>query len=553
MPESRPGLVPVTGSELPSLFAAKSIGRANATERLTVTVKVRAKDDEGSGSRLEGLGTSDVKQRSHVSREDFAEAHGADPADLKKVVDYARASNLSVIESCAAKRRVMVSGTVSDLESAFGVTLERFEHPHGSFRSHTTPAHVPAELQPVVEAVLGLSNRPAAKPHFQLKRRANTLAGIFTPADSPQPLTALQVAQLYDFPAGLDGSGQCIAIIELGGGFTMADLDNYFGGLGLPTPSVSSVSVLGASNSPSNDPNGPDGEVLLDIEVAGAVAPKAKIVVYFAPNTTQGFIQAITNAAHDTVNKPSVISISWGGPESTWRSSDRTAMSNAIRDAGLMGVTVTVAAGDNGSADGLADRRSHVDFPASSPYSLACGGTRLEGTGSTITEELVWDDGPNSATGGGVSDYFALPSYQLNAKVPRSVNSGHYAGRGVPDVAGDADPYSGYEVVVDGVNTTIGGTSAVAPLWAGLIARINQHLGKPVGFLNPLLYSQVASGGGFHPITQGTNGAFKAGPGWNPCTGLGSPNGAKILSLLGTSSSTGHHPTDVVKDTVSVK
>jgi kumamolisin len=553
MAASKPQLVPVSGSELPSRFAARAVGRANATELITVTVKVRAKDDKGSESRLEALGTSPAGQRSHVSREDFAARHGADPADLRKVEDYARASNLSIIETCAAKRRVMLAGKVSDIESAFGVTLEHFVHPGGTFRSHTAPAHVPSDLQPVVEAVLGLSNRPAARPHFQSKRRASTLAGIFTPADSPQPLTALQVAQLYDFPAGLDGSGQCIAIIELGGGFTMADLDNYFQGLGLPTPAVSAVSVLGGSNSPGNDPNGPDGEVLLDIEVAGAVAPGAKIVVYFAPNTTQGFIQAITNAAHDTVNKPSVISISWGGPESTWRSSDRTAMSNAIRDAGLMGVTVTVAAGDNGSADGMTDRRSHVDFPASSPYSLACGGTRLEGTGATITEEFVWDDGPNSATGGGVSDYFPLPSYQANAKVPRSVNSGHFAGRGVPDVAGDADPYSGYEVVVDGTNTTIGGTSAVAPLWAGLIARINQHMGKPVGFLNPLLYAQVASGGGFHPITQGTNGAFKAGPGWNPCTGLGSPNGAKILSLLGTSSSTGHHPTAVAKDPVSVK
>jgi kumamolisin len=210
-------------------------------------------------------------------------------------------------------------------------------------------------------------------------------------------------------------------------------------------------------------------------------------------------------------------------------------MSNAIRDAGLMGVTVTVAAGDNGSADGLRDRRQHVDFPASSPYALACGGTRLEGTGTTITEEIVWNDGPNSATGGGVSDSFRLPSYQANANVPKSVNPGHFAGRGVPDVAGNADPESGYEVRVDGQNTAIGGTSAVAPLWAGLIALFNQKLGTPVGFLNPLLYSQVSAGGGFHPITEGNNGAYKAGPGWNPCTGWGSPNGAQILSLLGGS------------------
>lgn len=543
MATSKPKLVPVAGSELPSQFAAKAIGRASAIELITVTVKVRAKDEKGSTSGLEALAKQAVGRRSYVKREDFAAAHGADPADLKKVEDYARAGNLSVIESCPAKRRVTLAGKVSDFEAAFGVTLERFEYSGGTFRSHTESVHVPPDLEPIVEAVLGLSNRPAAKPHFQARRRPNSLARIFTPADSPQPLTALQVAQLYNFPTGLDGSGQCIAIIELGGGFTMADLNAYFTGLGLPTPLVSAVSVLDGSNTPGNDPDGPDGEVQLDIEVAGAIAPKSKIVVYFAPNTTQGFVQAITNAAHDTVNQPSVISISWGGPESTWRASERTAMSNAIRDAGLMGVTVTVAAGDNGSADGLTDGRSHVDFPASSPYSLACGGTRLEGTGATITEEIVWNDGPNSATGGGVSDNFALPSYQSGAHVPKSVNPGHFVGRGVPDVSGDADPESGYEVLVDGLNTTIGGTSAVAPLWAGLIALLNQSLGKPVGFLNPLLYSQVATGGGFHPITTGNNGAFKAGPGWNPCTGLGSPNGAEILSLLGPPPGGGQSPT----------
>jgi kumamolisin len=409
------------------------------------------------------------------------------------------------------------------------VKLERFEHPGGTFRSYSTPVHVPADLQPAVETVPGLSNCPVAKPHFQYRRKANVMTKAFRTA-APQPLSPLEVAQLYDFPTGLDGTGQCIAIVELGGGFIRDDLQTYFDNLGFPLPEVVDVSVLGESKSPGQDA---DGEVMLDIEVAGAVAPKAKIVVYFAPNTDQGFVQAITNAALDTVNQPSVISISWGAPESSWRKTARTAMNNALRDASLLGVTVTVAAGDNGLADGLGDGKVHVDFPASSPYTLACGGTRLEGSGSTIASESVWNDEPNSATGGGISYAFPLPQYQAGAKVPKSINPRHFAGRGVPDVAGDADPDSGYKVRVDGSDTVIGGTSAVAPLWAGLIALINQRLGKPVGFPNPLLYSTVASNGGFHPITQGNNGAFKAGPGWNPCTGLGTPDGAKILSLLG--------------------
>jgi kumamolisin len=279
---------------------------------------------------------------------------------------------------------------------------------------------------------------------------------------------------------------------------------------------------------------------MLDIEVAGAIAPKSKIVVYFAPNTDQGFIQAITNAAHDTVNKPSVISVSWGGPEAAWRGSTRTAMSNAIRDAGLMGVTVTVASGDNGSADGVQDGKVHVDFPASSPFALACGGTRLQGSNGTISSETVWNDGPDSATGGGVSDSFPLPSYQAKANVPHSKNKPKFAGRGVPDVAGDADPNSGYKVRVDGQNMVVGGTSAVAPLWAGLIALMNQRLGRTVGFMNPALYTAANGAGAFHDITIGNNGAFAAAKGWDPCTGLGTPDGAHVLaSFQGTPTSPG--------------
>jgi kumamolisin len=522
-------LVPIPGSDPPPRFAAKAVGPAHANEFITVTVKVRSRDEKGAEAGLEKMAALAVTKRQHVRREAFAETHGADPADLKKVEDYARGKGLSVVESSAAKRRVVLAGKVSDFEAAFGVKLERFEHPGGTFRSYSTPVHVPSDLLPVVEAILGLSNRPVAKPHFQYRRKANVTAKAFTTA-APQSLSPLEVAHLYDFPTGLDGTGQCIAIIELGGGYSVDDLQTYFNELGIDPPDVSDVSVLGASNTPGSDA---DGEVMLDIEVAGAVAPKAKIVVYFAPNTNQGFVQAITDAAHDTVNQPSVISISWGLAESAWRKTDRTAMNNTLRDAALLGVTVTVAAGDNGSADGLGDGKAHVDFPASSPFALACGGTRLEGSGSTIASESVWNDGPNSATGGGISDAFPLPQYQAGAKVPKSINPGHFAGRGVPDVAGDADPESGYEVRVDGSDTVVGGTSAVAPLWAGLIALINQRLGKPVGFLNPLLYSTVASNGGFHQITQGNNGAFKAGPGWNPCTGLGTPDGAKILSLLG--------------------
>jgi kumamolisin len=340
------------------------------------------------------------------------------------------------------------------------------------------------------------------------------------------------VAKLYNFPTAGSGSGQTVAIIELGGGYSASDLSAYFSALKIsPAPSVTAVSVDGASNQPVGDPNSADGEVLLDIEVVGAIAAQAKIAVYFAPNTDQGFLDAITTAVHDNLRKPSVVSISWGGAESTWTTQSLTAYDQAFQDAGLLGVTVCCASGDDGSTDNVTDGAAHVDFPASSPNVLACGGTRLESSGGKVSREVVWNQGVgNGATGGGVSDQFPLPAYQAGAKVPVSVNPSHFKGRGVPDIAGDADPATGYQIHVDGKDAVFGGTSAVAPLWAALIALINQQLGKPVGFVNTALYAKGASG--LTDITNGTNGAYQAGPGWDACTGLGSPSGQALLTAL---------------------
>jgi kumamolisin len=338
-----------------------------------------------------------------------------------------------------------------------------------------------------------------------------------------------QIASLYGFPDGT-GEGECVALIELGGGFKPADLETYFGGLKVGSPTVVAVSVDQANNTPTGDGNGPDGEVMLDIEVVGSIAPKAKVAVYFAPNTDAGFLDAITTAIHDTTNKPSVISISWGGPESSWTSQAMTAMDNAFQAAATMGITVCVASGDNGSSDGASDGKDHVDFPASSSFALACGGTSLRAA-TTIESESVWNNGASGgASGGGVSSFFALPSWQKGLSARNSQGKATpLTKRGVPDVAGDADPETGYTVRVDGTDTVIGGTSAVAPLWAALIARINGITGKPAGFINALLYANPAA---LRDITAGNNGDFDAAAGWDACTGLGSPNGQSLSGIL---------------------
>jgi kumamolisin len=487
-------------------------------------------------SSLEEMARRPPRERRYLSREELLRAYGADPADIAKVRRFARQHGLAVVAQDLAARTVELRGTVAALSRAFNVQLFLYRHPRGIYRGRVGVIHVPAELENIVQAVIGLDNRPQTRTHFRtITDRGGAWFNAAGVSYSPT-----QVGQLYDFPTDVNGQGQCIAIIELGGGYTMNDLNIYFQQLGLNTPNVSSVSVLGGMNSPTGNPSGPDGEVMLDIEVAGAVAQGAKIVVYFTPNTDRGFLRAINRAINDRVNNPSVISISWGGPESSWTLQSMQAFNQAFQAAAQLGITVCVAAGDGGSSDGVPGSIAHVDFPASSPYVLACGGTQLVGSGTTIATEIVWDDGATGgATGGGVSNVFQLPSWQSNANVPPSVNPNHHVGRGVPDVAGDADPITGYKVRVDGGDHIFGGTSAVAPLWAGLISLINQKLGVRVGYLNPTLYSLSSSTEAFHDITKGDNdntgavGGYNAAIGWDACTGLGSPDGQQLTNALG--------------------
>ena len=527
--------VQLAGSHRAAVAGSRLVGPSHADERVEVTVRLRPRAALTSKVKADAMGGRSPKGRSYMTHEQLTAAHGATPEDIAKVTAFAKAHDLSVVQTSEARRSVWLSGTVTAFNAAFGISLQEYEHPDGgTYRGRTGPIVIPGDLDGIIQGIFGLDNRPQAKPHFRVSKphrgkakRASADLAQFTPP---------QVAALYNFPANLDGTGQSVAIIELGGGFNSADLKTYFSNLGVTPPAVSSVSVDNGKNSPTGSPDGPDGEVMLDIEVVGSIAPKAKIFVYFAPNTDQGFLDAVTHAVHDTVNKPSVISISWGGPESSWTPQAMQQFDQAFQAAAALGITVCIAAGDNGSSDGVSDGQSHVDFPASSPNALACGGTRLNASATAIDSEVVWNEPNDGATGGGVSDQFPLPSYQENAGVPPSANSNKNVGRGVPDVAGDADPATGYSVRIDGQDTVIGGTSAVAPLYAGLVALLNQSLGKPVGFLNPIIYGFSSQSGVFRDITSGNNGAYSAGPGWDACTGLGVADGTKLLQALSQSS-----------------
>jgi kumamolisin len=537
----------IAGSERSLATGARIVGRVKPGKMLQVTVQVRASSDP-SGQRLKAFTTSlvgqDVKARAHLSRQDYAAAYGLSPADVQRVRQFARRYGLHVVADRvaqrtravqAAQRTVELRGQAQAFSRAFGVQLLRVHDAGHVYRTYQGAVAVPPEYQDLIENVLGLDERPQVKPRFRRARRLRAHAArtgdvAFTPA---------QVAKLYNFPVGQTGQGETIALIEFGGGARVRDLKTYFAQLGIPKPKIEFVSVGNGSNSPTGNPNSADGEVMLDIEVAGSVAPGETIVLYFAPNTNRGFLRAINAAVNDNVHKPSIISISWGGPEDTWTVSDMTSIDESFQAAAAMGLSVFVAAGDDGSTDGVQGTAANVDFPASSPFATGCGGTSLVSSAGTISE-VVWNDGEAGGTGGGISDVFPPPDYQA-AIANRLRSTAGRVGRGVPDIAGNADPNTGYKVRIDGVNTVLGGTSAVAPLWAGLFALINENLGKRAGFANPLLYSNNIAGrpGTFRDITQGNNdttgrvGGYAAAPGWDPCTGLGTPgSGTQILNSI---------------------
>jgi len=348
--------------------------------------------------------------------------------------------------------------------------------------------------------------------------------------------TPPEIAQLYNFPPHLDGSGQTIAFIELGGGYSDSDLNAYFKQLQLPVPEVTSVAVHGAKNAPEGNPFGADAAVTMNIEVAGAVAPRAKIVVYFAPNTSADFMDAVSLAISGEQNKSSIIVIGWGGPESDSGAQWQNKFNSVLNTAVQRGITVIAGAGDGGSTGGVKDGADHVDFPASSPYVLTCGGTSLNVSGGRILSEVVWNSGgTGGATGGGFSAVFARPSWQSTQELAGRMKG--YSGRGMPDVAAPADPNTGYRVYVHGQWQVIGGTEAAASLWGGFIADINQALGKSVGFLNPLLYQSKEVSETFRSVVVGSNAlpgskGFSAGPGWNPAAGWGTPDGTKLIAAL---------------------
>jgi hypothetical protein len=544
--------VRLEGSERRPSPNSKLLGPADLQERITVTIVLQRKPDAEPVPGFAYFQKTPPSARPRLSQEEFAQRYGASEDDIKKVADFARSQGLNIEETNAARRSVVASGTVEQMSKAFGVSLSRYEHSVSlrrgqkpvtqTYRGRDGFIHVPQDLAQIIVGVFGLDDRSITK------RNAADPPGTTT-------ITVPQVRQLYNFPSNT-ADNQTIAIFcgltEFGDGYDINDVQNYFAGLpsGFPQPTITDISVHG-----SNSGSDPFGEITQDIDICGSAAPGAAIAVYFTSHTQQGWVDCIQRVIHPNAGDPicSVLSSSYyvcDGDDATGitHTGASTAWINAVtalfQDAAIQGVTVCIATGDTGTDSKVGDGKAHVQYPASDPWVLAVGGTTVGNVSGSSFDEYVWNDtffgGQAGATGGGISDFFSQPSYQSGAGVPPSLNDGH-TGRGLPDVAANASPNSGYPITVGGAASVGNGTSASAPLWAGLIATINAALGENVGFVNPAIYEIGSAGfrdivGSPGPTDNGLNGVagYPAGPGWDACTGWGSPDGTALLNSLHT-------------------
>ncbi|MFB7667378.1 S8 family serine peptidase [Kitasatospora sp. NPDC056138] len=559
---SRTHYVALPDSDRVPRRGARVIGPVNPRTPLTVTLYLRRDPNAPQPVDPYELALVPPTRRTVPDDTAYAEAHPGVDADLEAVEEFAGAHNLTVGTPNRLARSIQLTGATADVANAFQVTLARYRYQGRdrswqSYRGREGAIYLPSELDGIVTAVVGLDDRPVGT-NLLIRRAADghvPLAAHVQPAVPAGAFLPPMLNAPYGYPDGTDGSGQCIAVLAFNGetspgtpsgGFRLDALKRYFVDvLGQQMPDISTV-VVPNVGSPGNDPGRDDrdadpldatGEIMLDLAVVGALAPKAKIVVYFSKFSEQGWTDVISTVVTDTANRPDVISNSYGFAEDAAGGFGLTRMAinridRTLANAAGRNVSICCASGDDGSRDQIGDERAHADFPSCSPHVLGVGGTRLIAEDGVVTAESVWDDGPGSRTGGGVSMLFPVPPFQAGIDLP-SVNPPFGTGRIVPDVSALADPVTGVMIMsVDGKTLVrVGGTSAAAPMWAALLARINQGLGAPVGFLNPLLYRNFSQGV-LRDITTGSNGAFASGPGFDACTGLGSPGGRQLLAGL---------------------
>lgn len=500
----------------------KGITDPNTVLDVTVQLKSKASDKEMEDT-LNDVATG---KRPQLNDSEFADKFGASKESLDQLTKFAEAYGLKVSESDLRSGRVVLTGTAENFSEAFKTKIAQYDQDGLKIRGREGALFVPKSVGKNIEGVFGLDTRPQAQPRI---KDFDPKTNDAKTSDNVQPISFRpdEIANAYNFPKGTTGKGQAAALVELGGGIDFKNETEFYKENGLKVPEIKVLEINGAKNSLGKNMRA-DKEVSLDSQVLGSVAPDAKQTIIFAPNNEQGFIDAVGRASFpkETDNTHQAISISWGQPIEDWTEQSKRSMNLALKKAALKGISVFVASGDDGAID-KPGSKAQVDYPAGDPYAIGVGGTRITIKDGKLASEVAWND-QHGSTGGGISSD-PLPDFQQGLKVANAVSTG----RGVPDIAGNASPASGYKVRINGENTVTGGTSAAAPLYAALALRLNEGLGgnRTVGFMNPFLYKQGLSGNAtfFNDVTQGNNNGFDAGKGWDAATGWGSLDGEKLL------------------------
>ena len=513
---------------------ARRLRNADPNAHVDITLDVRTR----------GVPDANHLPQHALTPQQFSAQYGATDEDIQKVRKVMESYGIKVDGVEQATGSVRASGTVAAMEAAFSPNLGIYHSDdQGEYRGREGELSIPAELKGIVTAVLGLDQR-------QVARRRHVAASTHL-----KPLSTSDLESRYSFPPGA-GEGQQIAIAEFGGGYFPDEVKTFCQKQGRPVPSIKIVGVNLQALTPAQisqmpapqqqEAVGISVEVMMDIEIIAGLCSKSNISVYFATFDQKGWVDLLDKVIAD---RPVALSVSWGAPEDStdWSTAARKAINDRLAAAAAQGITVCISSGDDGSGDELSDGRAHVDFPSCSPFVLSVGGTMIVHSGRNNVEE-TWHQGTGvrasggGATGGGVSIFTPRPAWQ-NVHI-QSVNPGSIDGRVIPDVAALAGPPF-YQLVLPDGETSNGGTSASAPLWASLIARINAKLppAKQQQFLTPLLYQAGPNGKirgtTCHDITIGNNTStpqpgvgYQAGAGFDAVTGWGVPNGTALLAAL---------------------
>lgn len=562
----------MTGSVPNALRKAKRVGVESGAHQLDLVLSLRLSDLSGLATLLASQQNPKSPQyHKYLTSKDFVSRFAPSTQAVNAARQFLTSQGLKVTSVSANRTVIHASGTVAQANRAFGVTITQYQLGKRTVYGPDRAPQIPDSLAPYVMNVGGLDNVLVAQPLLQQAASSQASAAHATrattariPAAAPYPgaFGPTELRGAYDvsslISAGGDGTNQSVAIFELAPYFP-SDLAAYRSYYGLPSSAVNDYSVDGGTPTCATPGSGCDvngvAEADLDTEVVSALAPNATMDVWTGPNSWQGLLDTYNGIV--LYDADQVVSTSWGACEQAAGSSNLSALDQIFAQAAAQGQTIAAAAGDDGSDSCLQAYHSpssapNVLSPASDPYVLGVGGTSLTLNSGSYGSETVWNQG-NAATGGGVSSAFAEPSWQVGAGVANAYSTG---AREVPDVAADADPNTGYSVYCSSTTTDcssptfpwtmIGGTSAAAPLWAGVIADINSYLesvhpGEYLGWVNPTVYdlfSNAQTYAPFHDITTGNNdidfggtsyaGDYPAAACYDLTTGAGSPDAWNI-------------------------